>query len=389
MSADFSWGYLALATLPWLGLPLAVLWRLRNPVSIADYSEIPPAAAPLVSIIIPSRNEARNTEAGVRSILASTWPSIEVIVVDDHSTDGTGDIARRIALEDPRVKVIPNPDLPEGWIGKQWACQNGQLAATGKFLLFTDADTRHEPELLTRSMNAMRKVGADLFTVAGSQIMESFWERLIQPHVFGMLAARFGDMRRMNRSENPYDKIANGQFLLMPRDVYDRTGGHESVRTHIAEDMRLAQEWTRLGFRVHMMSAFDYMETRMYAGFAELWRGWGKNLWAAGRDTMEMGPALTSVVRVVAPLVPLWEIAPVIAIALGIGGVVPAVVLVWGAITYAINTTFWVIFHIGLRAPKWYAALNPLAALVLMAMFVRATWRDDHVEWKGREYRSR
>jgi chlorobactene glucosyltransferase len=389
MSADFSWEYVALAAAPWVALPLFVLWRLRSRSSLADYSAAPPSSAPLVSVIVPSRNEARNTEAGVRSILSANWPSIEVIVVDDHSTDGTGDIARRIALSDARVKVISNPDLPDGWIGKQWACHNGQLAARGTFLLFTDADTRHSPELVTRSMNAMRDVRADLFTVAGAQTMETFWERLIQPHVFGMLAARFGDMARVNRSKNPYDKIANGQFLLMTRDIYDRAGGHEAVRTHIAEDMRLAQEWTRLGYSVHVVAAFDFMATRMYAGLAEIWRGWGKNLWAAGRDTMEMGPTTQAVVRVVAPLIPLWEIAPAIAIVLGLAGVVPIGVLLWGAIAYAINTLFWLIFHVVLRSPLWYAALNPLAAAVLMAMFARATWRNDRVEWKGREYRSR
>ena len=104
-----------------------------------------------------------------------------------------------------------------------------------------------------------------------------------------------------------------------------------------------------------------------------------------------MGRHAQAVVRVIAPLMPLWEIAPAIGrIALGIAGLLfPTAVLLWGAITYTINTLFWALFHIGIRAPVWYAALNPLAASVLMAMFVRATWRNDRVEWKGREYRSR
>lgn len=353
------------------------------------YSASMPADTPLVSVIVPSRNEAHNIEACVRSVLAGSWRNVEVIVVDDHSSDGTGDVARRIARDESRVRVIDNPDLPSGWIGKQWACHNGQLAARGPVLLFTDADTRHGAELLTRSMNAMRERGADLFTLAGSQTMESFWERLIQPHVFGMLAARYGDTERVNRSKNPYDKMANGQFLLLRRDVYDRAGGHESVRTHVAEDLRLAQELTRLGYTVVMITAFDHMTTRMYEGFAEIWRGWGKNLWAGGRDTIDAGPVLTTAIRFVAPLVPLWEIVPVIAIALGLAGVWPTAFLVWGLITYSINTLYWMLMHVAFRAPLAYALLNPLASLVLMAMFVRATWRGDKVEWKGREYLSR
>lgn len=389
MTADSSSGFIVLATLPWLALPTLVLWRLRKRTSLTEYSFTVPADAALVSVIVPSRNEAHNIEACVRSILAGSWRNVEVIVVNDHSFDGTGDIARRVAGEDSRVRVIDNPDLPAGWIGKQWACHNGQLSARGSILLFTDADTRHGAELLARSMSAMRERGADLFTLVGSQTMESFWEKLIQPHVFGMLAARFGDTERANRSKNPYSKIANGQFLLLRRDVYDRAGGHEAVRTHVAEDLRLAQEWTRLGYTVIVVTAFDHMTTRMYEGFGEIWRGWGKNLWAGGRDTLEMGPALMAVMRVVTPLAPLWEIGPVIAIALGLAGVLPVAFLVWGSICYAISSLFWMLIHAAFRAPLWYALLNPLAAVVLMAMFIRASWRGDKVEWKGREYTSR
>jgi chlorobactene glucosyltransferase len=161
------------------------------------------------------------------------------------------------------------------------------------------------------------------------------------------------------------------------------------VRTHVAEDLRLAQEWTRLGYKVIMITAFDDLTTRMYEGFGEIWRGWGKNLWAGGRDTLDMGPALMTVMRIVSPLAPLWEVGPAVAIALGLAGVLPAAILAWGVITYAINSLYWMALHVAFRAPLWYAFLNPLASLVLMAMFVRATWRGDRVEWKGREYRSR
>src|ERR1035437_4467618 len=374
MIADQSWGIIVLAALPWFAAPLASLWRMRRRTSPAAYSPSLPthAALELVSVIVPARNEARNIEACVRSILATIWPNIEVIVVNDHSTDGTGDIARRLAAENPRVRVIGNPDLPEGWIGKQWACHNGALVAAGPSLLFTDADTRHGPELLTRSMNAMRERRADLFTVGGSQTMETFWERLVQPHVFGMLVARFGDTERVNRSMDPYDKIANGQFMLMKREVYDRAGGHEAVRSHVAEDLRFAQEWTRLGYSVQIVEGFDYTTTRMYAGFGEIWRGWRKNIRAAGRDTISAGPAVKALLRIVAPLASLREIVPAIAIALALTGIAPAAAGLWGAIAFAINTLFWIVMHVALRARVWYAVLNPLAACVLLGMFVTA-----------------
>jgi len=389
MNPDIAWSHVALAAAPWLAVPLVILWRLRNRSSLAAYPAAVPVDAPLVSVIVPARDEARNVEGCMRSVLATTWPRIEMIVVDDHSSDGTGELARRFSAGDPGITVIANPALPAGWMGKQWACHNGQRAARGTYLLFTDADTRHGPELLARAMNAMRDRGADLFTVGGAQTMETFWERLLQPHVFGMLFARFGDMERMNRSTEPVDKIANGQFMLMRRDVYDVAGGHAAVRTHVAEDLRLAQEWTRQGLSVQMVEAFDFMTTRMYAGFGEIWRGWGKNIWAAGRDTLAAGRAARALIRVAAPLVPLWEIAPVAAMALALAGIVPAAAGAWGAAAFTLNALFWAVMQSAFRAPVWYALLHPLAAVVLVGMFARAAWRGDRVEWKGREYVSR
>ena len=183
---------IVLAALPWVIVPALVLWRLRDSASLDAYAAQMPADAPLVSVVLPARNEAHNIEACLRSILATGYPNIEVIVVDDHSNDGTGDIARRTAAADARVRVIHNPDLPDGWFGKQWACHNGARAATGALLCFTDADTRHGPELLSRSVNAMVERRADLFSVAGPQTMVTVWDKLIPPPSFVLLFAKYG-----------------------------------------------------------------------------------------------------------------------------------------------------------------------------------------------------
>jgi chlorobactene glucosyltransferase len=379
----------ALAALPWAAVPLAILWRLRSRSSLAAYPPAIPMAAQLVSVVVPARNEARNIDACVRSILATTWPDIEVIVVNDHSTDGTGDIAGGIAREDARVKVIDNPDLPEGWFGKQWACHNGARIARGTALLFTDADTRHRPELLARSMSALNARGADLFSVVGAQTMETFWERLLQPHVLGILAVRYGDTERLNRSTNPYDKIANGQYMLMRRDSYDRAGGHELVRAHVAEDLRLAQEWTRLGYSVQLIEGVDFLSTRMYHGFAEIVQGWGKNVYAAGRDTLAVGPIGQAAFRLLFPMPMLWEIIPATVGAAALGGLVSPAAGAWGACCYTASALYWVVMHRVLRAPARYALLHPLAAVALFGIFTRAAWKGQSVEWKGREYVSR
>ena len=380
---------IVLAALPWVVIPAVILWRLRDSASLDAYPAQIPADAPLLSVVLPARNEAHNIEACLRSILATDYPNIEVIVVDDHSDDGTADIARRIAATDSRVRVISNPDLPVGWFGKQWACHNGARVATGALLCFTDADTRHGPELLSRSVNAMVARRADLFSVAGSQTMVTFWEKLIQPHIFVLLFAKYGGTEKVSRSTNPYNKIANGQYLLMQRDTYDRTGGHETVRTHVAEDLRMAQEWCRLGFSVQFVTGLDYMSTRMYEGLGEIVRGWGKNVYAAGRDSMELGPIGHAVLRVIFPLPALWEIVPTGLVVAAVFGVVPPAVGVWGALVYVITAFFWGVVYRLAKQPVGWGLLHPLASVLIFGIFTRAAWKGDRVEWKGRAYQSK
>ena len=380
---------IVLAALPWVVIPAVVLWRLRDSVSLDAYPAQIPADAPLLSVVLPARNEAHNIEACLRSILVTGYPNLEVIVVDDHSSDGTGGIARRIAATDSRVRVINNPDLPDGWFGKQWACHNGALTANGTLLCFTDADTRHGPELLSRSANAMVERRADLFSVAGSQTMVTFWEKLIQPHIFVLLFAKYGGTEKVSRSTNPYDKIANGQYLLMRRVTYDRAGGHETVRTHVAEDLRMAQEWCRLGFNVHFVTGLEHMSTRMYEGLGEIVRGWGKNVYAAGRDSMKLGPIGHAVLRVIFPFPALWEIVP-IGLAIGaVFGVVPPAVGIWGALVFAITAFFWGIVYRLAKQPVAWGLLHPLASMMIFGIFTRAAWKGDRVEWKGRAYQSK
>ena len=380
---------IVLAALPWVVIPAVVLWRLRDSVSLDAYPAQIPADAPLLSVVLPARNEAHNIEACLRSILVTGYPNLEVIVVDDHSSDGTGGIARRIAATDSRVRVINNPDLPAGWFGKQWACHNGALTANGTLLCFTDADTRHGPELLSRSANAMVERRADLFSVAGSQTMVTFWEKLIQPHIFVLLFAKYGGTEKVSRSTNPYDKIANGQYLLMRRVTYDRAGGHETVRTHVAEDLRMAQEWCRLGFNVHFVTGLEHMSTRMYEGLGEIVRGWGKNVYAAGRDSMKLGPIGHAVLRVIFPFPALWEIVP-IGLAIGaVFGVVPPAVGIWGALVFAITAFFWGIVYRLAKQPVAWGLLHPLASMMIFGIFTRAAWKGDRVEWKGRAYQSK
>jgi len=399
------WGAIALAV-AWIAPIVLVVWRFRDTRSLNAYPAVPPADAPVVSVIIPARNEARNIERCLRSVLASTYPAIEVIVVDDHSTDGTGALARAIAAEDAaqrrvpgetrasrqpdaRVRVIAAPDLEPGWFGKQWACQAGARLATGSIVCFTDADTVHGPELLARSVNALLARGADLFTVAGRQEMLGFWEKVVQPSVFAMLLARYGGLEAMSRSTNPLDKIANGQFILMRRAPYERVGGHAAVRGHVAEDLRLAQVFTEQGLAAHMVLAREHLSTRMYTSLDEIRRGWGKNLYAGGRDTLPLGPVTRRLLPFIFPLPALVPLVPTVVLALALAGVLGTGALWFGAIAGAVNLAFWIgVYAFSGLNPLWGLS-HPLASVVFSGICAEAAWKGSRVEWKGRRYESR
>lgn len=387
-----------LYALPWVVLPAVLLWRARGSVPLSRYQPFElgnvsagspdRAASPLVSVVVPARNEAHNIEACLRSILSTTFPSIEVIAVDDHSADGTGEIARRVAASDRRLTVIDAPPLPDGWFGKQWACHSAVQRARGQILLFTDADTRHTPELIPRAVGALHARGADLLSVMGAQELGGFWERLLQPQVFSFILARYGSTEAMSQSNRPVDKIANGQFFLVKRALYDKAGGHEAVRDHVAEDLRMAQEVCRASGAVHFVEGREFLSTRMYQGLGELMRGWGKNVYAGGRDSLELGVLGRVVLRIMFPVPALWNVWPVSLGLVAAAGVLPPPVLFWGLSCYAASVLFWMVVNREFGVPAWYAFLYPLGALMMAWLLSVAALRGERVKWKGRSYRS-
>jgi chlorobactene glucosyltransferase len=384
-------------------------WRMRDSRSLDEWPATLPPEPQMVSVIIPARNEARNIEQCLSSIVASTWPLLEVIVVDDHSTDNTAQIARRVAhrastaseagvLVDPRrpmapmrrnVKVIAAPPLPAGWFGKQWACHSGVQAARGTIVLFTDADTTHGPELLARSIAAMTDRKSSLLTIIGRQELVSFWEKVVQPTVFALLHSRFGGLEAISRAKSPMNKIANGQFLLFPRDTYEQIGGHAAVRDHVAEDLRLAQKVTEMGGRMHALLATTHFSTRMYTTLGEIRRGWGKNVYAGGRDTFPQGPLMGLIFRLTLPLSPLLPLVPIFAALLGWLGVLGNDAFLFAAITAPVNLAYWMAIYrfTGLH-PLW-GVVYPLGALVFTWICTEAAWRGLKVTWKGRAYEMR
>ena len=260
-----------LLALPWVALFAFLVLRVRLP---QDLKEAAPASTPLVSVVVPARNEALNIGTCLRSLTAARYPAFEVVVVDDRSDDGTGDIARGVAPGGARrVRVVTGAPVPPGWLGKPWACAQGARVAEGEILLFTDADTIHEPELLGSAVAALEAEGADTLTVVGRQLMETFWERLVQPQVFLLMLVRFFDPAAAAAKGQWRNSIANGQFLMFRREAYAALGGHEAVRGEVIEDLALAQLLVRRGYRLAMRLAEGMLATRMYRSLGHLAEG--------------------------------------------------------------------------------------------------------------------
>lgn len=346
-----------------------------------------PADAPRVTVIVPARNESRNIAACVHSILASDYPDLEVIVVNDHSSDETATIASAIADEDARLIVLDNPELPPGWFGKQWACQTGAGAASGEILIFMDADARASSDLVTRSVNGMLRTRADFYSVLGRQEMVTFWERLIQMQVFTVLMTRFGGTEIVNRATSASAKIANGQYLMVHRAVYDEFGGHALVRGYVAEDLMLAQRYFELGKKTVLVAGMSQLSTRMYTSLRELIGGWRKNLFAGGRHSMPFGPRAAGITPLLLPLPFLMQLAP--PVLLVVAGVLQLhTLLLWAEVTTILSLVTWLAYYRIARVPMRYALLYPIGAAFTLYIALAAVVRGSRVEWKGREYES-
>jgi chlorobactene glucosyltransferase len=374
-------------SLPWIIPPVVTYLRLRHSHSLDEESDVALENPPLVSVIVPARNEAHNIARCVTSILLTTYPNLELIVVDDSSTDGTAQIARDAAQRDPRARFIKSPPLPDGWFGKQWACATGARVARGSVLQFTDADTVHGPDLVTRSMNAMRRTRAQLFSVAGRQELGGFWERVIQPQIFTILAMRYGGTESVTQATNVRDKIANGQCIFVTHDSYNAIGGHASVRTSVAEDMMLAQTFFAARKRVVLVLGVNQLSTRMYASLREIIGGWQKNVFAGGLDSVPFGKVGRTLFPLFLLMPPLMELVPLLALVLAATGFATGgTLLLWAAISVAATLGWWIVVYVTVRENPLYALAYPLGALVLLYIFLTAVIRGRRVSWKGRTY---
>lgn len=364
---------LVLAIIIYLTANIIYLVRLpplRNPV----------VDPPRISVCVPARNEERGIRACLQSLLNQNYPNFEVIAVNDHSSDRTGEIMCDLEKENSRLKVLQGKDLPEGWLGKPFALYQAFKIAEGEYLLFTDADPVFECHALNTGVGVMRDRELDMLTLMPKAEFGSFWERAVQPVIFGFIASL---TRFKNVNDQDHESAMGfGAFLMFRRSSYEKIGGHEAGKADVLEDVLIAKRAKKAGLKMLVADAKQLFSIRMYFGLKEIWTGWRKNMFLAMKRSVLLATWHVSMVLG-------FLLTPYIILALNIflqtgwlwiGMALAAVVMVT---TAAYKTCD----ELGLHRNT--AALFPLGAIVMTAIMLNSmlyTLVRKKTEWRGRIY---
>jgi glycosyl transferase family 2 len=345
------------------------LTRLRRP----DLGSGPPTEG--VSVLLPVRDEAHRVEPCLRALLAALdrcGPLVELVILDDGSTDGTPDVVRRVAGSDSRVRLVSGRPLPDGWLGKPYACAQLAEAADPSYtvLVFVDADVLVAPNGLAAAVNLLRHSGLDLICPYPRQLAVTPAERLVQPLLQWSWLTTL-PLALAERSKKPSLSAGNGQFLVVDRTAYDAAGGHAAVRTEVLDDLALVRAVKGAGGRGGVVDGTHLATCRMYDGWLGLRDGYTKSLWSAFGS-----PA--GAVAVEGALVLAYVVPPVAALTLrsrlGLAGYAAAVT---GRALVARRT----------GARVWPDVLAHPASVVTFGWLTLESWRRHRagtLAWKGR-----
>ena len=352
---------------------------LFNYFTVRRFDQYPPAEKyPFVSVLVPARNEARSIEACITSLLAQDYPAFEVIVLNDNSTDETFRILVRLAQADSRLRVLKGASLPQDWLGKHWACHQLDQAASGELILFTDADTRHAPDMLRASVSALFAEHADLVTAFPRQEVVTWGERLLVP-VIGFGIFTFIPIWLVQKLRLPALSITIGQFMLFRRAAYDAVGGYAAVKTEVVDDICLGRRIITSGGEWRLLNGTRHVSCRMYRGFWEAVGGFSKSLFAVFDYRILpyiLGWLIVGVafIEPVVALVSRWMRYPLTSLPVE-----------YAALCVALSILLWMVAYRRFQFPAWLVFYYPLSLALFIAVAARSlfqtalgtsTWKD-------------
>ena len=374
------------------------LWMLGPPILADHHRKIPrlpasrpdplPEPAPMLSVVIPARNEERRIRACVSSALAQDHPRFEVIVVDDRSSDSTASIVESMAAADSRLKLVRGAECPPGWAGKNHAIVQGVAAASGAHLLLLDADVTLRPSCLSEAHALAVSRRAGLTTLLLGTSFHAFWERLLQPLMYQMMMFLIPP-DRVNDPAFPDVAMAPGPFLLFRRDAYDAIGGHGAMRGEIVEDLMLARKVKAAGLGLVLADGTRVASLSREVTLGRLWEGWSRVTFKGldQRLAVVLGGTLGVFLMLLLP----WLCVPggiwlaTTAPAAHAGVLLTAIGL--STIAAQAACRFLLDLYYGIDRASWW--LTPLAALFAIAVLWNSALvsrGNRAVTWKGRTY---
>lgn len=372
---------LLIVTIPLLITALVALSNLFFLRSIDSYKT--GGGTPFVSILVPARNEEEVIAKCVESLLAQEYLDFELIVLDDNSTDSTLQILFHLAATNSRLRVIKGTPLPEGWLGKPWACHQLSQKARGEILLFTDADTVHRPQMLIHAVSALNAERADFISALPRQTMLSPLEKLVMPFSYWSIMS-FLPLGIAYRTCFSILSSATGQFMLFRRAAYDQIGGFASIRDNVVDDVELCKRVRTQGLCWRLLDGKTIYQVHQYKSPRELYEGHTKNLFAGFSHNI-----------LAFSLFWLWLLLacwlPPICLARSFSNPVTVLIL-WSssaAIGFALMS--WIITYVRFGFPVYCAFLYPITALLMVYMASRsllltlsgkATWKERYIPVK-------
>jgi len=364
-------GILGWAIIGILGMLAGIsLFNVLSAPSLENKYEL--TETPMISVLIPARNEEETIQRCVESLLRQTYPDFEVLILDDYSTDGTGQVLEELSGRDSRIKVFTGKPLPDGWTGKNWACHQLSRKAGGDILVFTDADNWYHAEALRNTIRRMDQHDLDTLSAFPQQITGTLTEKLVVPYVDVLLYSLL-PLWATYLLPFPSMAAANGQWLAFRKEVYSLIGGHQAVRGEPVEDTVLARRVKQKGARLLTAAGTGYIFGRMYRSFGEVWEGFTKNLYGlAGYRA------------------PVFFAVLLMLFLIGVGPVLMVFIPGWavvGGIGMVLNGFIRFVLAIRFRHPVWISVfLHPVSVVLTLAIGLNSflAFRRGRVRWKGR-----
>lgn len=369
-----------------LGLALLVV-NLAVLPRLSRLSGEPSRPAPLVSVVVPARDEERDVEATVRGHLASDYPypSLEVVVVEDRSRDATPAILESLAREDPRVAVVPGREPPAGWLGKPHALAEGAAAAKGEIFLFADADVRYGPTALSEAVRLLDVERLDLLCLLPRIEAKGLWENILLPNlVFTFFT---GPAFLISRPGARWIAAGGGAGNLVRRSAYEAAGGHAALRDSVIDDIRLGYLLKAAGFRVGAARAEDRVAVRMYRGFREVFDGFTKNMAYLFQGRTGALLFVLTVVTFLAAMLPAGVL-----VAAAFGAAFSRLDLALAGVAFGLVLLSRLLLAAALSDPLWPAVTHPIMAAVWSGILARSLFHRfvlRRLTWRGRRFDAR